>query len=508
LDKVFSGLSAQAQEETVTEGIAELRRCVELIRQSERPADHEQLDGVEKVLALLAPPDDAAPAIPMPKLALSAAPVDTSSERRARVQSGVAGAPRRAAAQSPALDFGAAPALIVGYQAKLHALHVVASEPLFALLDLDEAAADLEKQVSAIKWMGRDRIPEILRVSDTAKSLAERLAAGAALVHLGEARGAEMVMGLLGKAASEKQPLPEASRTLLRTLADQNLTQWLKSVFLLPAHPTVCGLLLPLLVEHNLLTAEQLWRLLGHAKDEIAVPAAEALVWSDGDFDAGTLVAQVEQARTSRRANALLFAATVLGSGEALAEVRARVQGGDTVDGLLLEALAVAGDASDAAILTRMAQQSEEDAESLLLAAANLGSAETLKALPALQEKVSTAVLAQARCMIAGDCAAEGRANAGVRMLHGQPWSVAGVLGRLKALDETVQAHRRMAIELRARTGQVPPSALPTLLSASDRCEQIANWDSCYSKSNGRLKPGQWYCQGRTMNSVSKGASA
>ena len=497
LDKSMSGLSAEAQEETVAAGVAELRSCIDVIRQSDRPADHDQLVGIEKALALLAPVQDVVPALPMPDLRLASAregkaPAPQSDAR-----------PRRRPARAPKLDLRTTGTLLVGYEAKLHSLHVVASEPLFRVADLDTATLELEKQVHAVKWLGKEHIPEILQVADSAKSLADRLAAGAALVHLGDAHGAEMVVGLLGKAAAEKQPFPDDSQTLLRTFTDNHVVAWLLKVFLLPVHPTVCGLLLPLLAERNLLSSEQLWQLVGHAKDEIAVEAAQALAWSEGPFDAQMLVAWAEQARTSQRANALLYAAAVLGSGAALVAVRARMQSSEKVDRLLALALAVAGDASDAALLARLAEQFEDDAPALLLAAANLGCPQTLRILPELEGRVSADVLKEARRMIAGDSAQAGCdvTARDVRLLRGRPWSVAGVLACLQEPGEPLQAQRQMALELRARTGQAPLGTLAPLLSSAARTELLANWSSYYAKADGKLKPGQWYYQGKPVSS-------
>jgi hypothetical protein len=507
LDKAFSGLAAQAQDETVAAGMAELRSCVDLIRQSDRPADHEQLEGVEKALALLAPAEEAVPAVPMPDLVLAAAKDPPASARKPEAQAAKVGPARRAAR---AFDLGAAGALLGGYEAKLHMLHVVASGPLFRNADLDAATAELDKQVHALRWLGKDRIPEILCVADTAKSLADRLAAGAALVHLGDAHGAEMVVGLLGKAAADKQPLPEDSQTLLRTFTDDSVVQWFLKVFLLPVHPTVCGLLLPLLAERNLLSSDQLWNLLGHARDEVAVEAAQALVWSDGQVDTQALLAWARQARTSRRANALLYAATVFGSSAALAEVRARAQAGEAVDRLLALALAVAGDASDAVLLMRLAEQFEDDAPVLLLAAANLGCAGTLAALPALEGRVPADVLEEARRRIAGAPGQAGNVGTAkdVRLLRGQPWSVEGLLACLQAPGEPLQAQRHLALELRVRTGQASPRPLPLLVPGAARPGLLADWNSCYAKANGRLKPGVWYYQGKPVNPSTREMSA
>jgi hypothetical protein len=508
LDKSLTGLSAQAQDETIRSGITQLRACVELIGKSDRPADHDQLEGINKALALLAPVEEAFVAAPAPDLVLVApAEAKTASAPRSVAES----LPRpHRPSKAPALDFHTVGTLLVGLEAKLRTLHVVLSEPLFRLADRYSADADLGKQVMALKWLGRERVPEILRVADVAKNVDDRLAAGAALVHLGEARGAEMMMGILGKAAAEQQPLPDTSATLLRTLTNASLLDWLLKVFLKPAHPAVCGLLLPLLVERNLLSSEQIWELANHPKDEIAVEAARALPWTDGKHDTQMLLAWAREARTPRRASALLFAATALGSAAALAEVRVRVEKGEDVDHLLVDALAIAGAPSDAAALTALAAQPDTDAAYVLLAAANLGSAETLRALPTLADQVPVSVLDEVQRMITGRASrAEGdiaKADAAIRTLRGQPWSVSGLIACLAEPRETLEAQRLMALELRARTGQAPLSTLPVLLPAAARPELLANWNSYYAKANGKLKPGEWYYQGKSMGMATREA--
>ena len=514
LDRSLTGLSAQAQDETITSGITELRACVELIGKSDRPADHDQLEGINQALALLTPAERAfvaAPApAPAPELVLAApAAAKTASSPRS-----VAESPPRPhrPSKAPTLDFHTAGLLLDGLEAKLRTLHVVLHEPLFRLADRYGADADLGKQVTALKWLGRERVPEILRVADAAKSVDDRLAAGAALVHLGEPGGAERLMGILGKAAADNQPLPDTSATLLRTLTDGKLLNWLLAIFLKPAHPAVCGLLLPLLAERNLLSSEQLWELANHPKDDIAVEAARALPWTDGNHDPQMLLAWARDARTPKHANALLYAATALGVAAALAEVRVRIAKGDNLDHLLVDALAIAGSPSDAAALTALAAQPDVDADYVLLAAANLGSAETLQALPGLADVISAQVADEVQRMITGRVAHaqddRGKADNAIRTLRGQPWSVAGVIGCLAEPGETLQAQRLMALELRARTGQAPLSTLPVLLPAAARPELLANWNSYYAKANGRLQPGDWYYQGKIMATATREARA
>lgn len=496
LDKSFAGLSPQAEDETIETGIAELRACVELIGQSDRPADHEQLAGIERALVLLAPPF----AAPPPALALEA-PATGVAAAVARVGP-TAGQrkPRTRRPGAPALDFETVGTLLLGLEAKLQTLHLGLGEPLFTMADGCAAEAELERQIEALRWLGKERAVELLRVADLAQGLEDRLVAGAALVYLGEGSGAEMVMGILGKAAAAKQPFPEISPTLLRTFTDASVLDWLRQLVLRPAHPAVCGLLLPLLVERNLLSAEQVWSWVNHAKDDVAVAAACALPWIDGRADVESLLAWAREARSPRRAPALLFAATALGSAAALAEVRARLQQDRPSHRLLVDALAVAGGAGDAELLTALAAHPDADAGYLLLAAANLGSAGMLDALPSFADEVPGRILEEVRRMVTGRSSPDGDGpglDMAVRALRGQPWSVAGVLACLGSPEESPVAQRRMAIELRVRTGQALPSRLPQLLPPAARSGLLATWTAHYAKAGGKLRPGGWYYQGR-----------
>jgi hypothetical protein len=74
---------------------------------------------------------------------------------------------------------------------------------------------------------------------------------------------------------------------------------------------------------------------------------------------------------------------------------------------------------------------------------------------------------------------------------------VAGVLERLAANDETILSQRRLALELRVRTGLVPPAILPSLAPAQVRAKALAPWADHFARSSGRLPTGQWYYQGK-----------
>jgi hypothetical protein len=87
-------------------------------------------------------------------------------------------------------------------------------------------------------------------------------------------------------------------------------------------------------------------------------------------------------------------------------------------------------------------------------------------------------------------------------MLRGQPWSVARVLEGLAAIDHPAQSQRRSALEIRVRTGLVPPTGFPLLASVAARAEVLAKWGTHFAKANAKLAPGGWYYQGKPAKSV------
>jgi hypothetical protein len=501
LDKSMSGLDAQKQEDVIQAGIAELRACVALIRASDKPADHEQLPGIEKVLDLLAPGQPAGPAqsADLAPLSLSheAAPVAASSSGESIRQTR---APKPLSAS--VLDFQTLQAQLAGLTARLELFHAVLGEPLFRLRDADAADEQLQKQVLAMRWLGERRVGDILRAVDAAATVEARLVAGAALVYLGAERGFEWLSLILEKAVGAGRTLPGLAHTILRTVAHHGLLGGVLKVFERPAGPVVSGAVLPLLAEYGVLSTQRLWELANHASDDVAIPAAHALAWTEPSHDTPMLLAWAGQARTARRAHALLFAAAGLGSAQALTEIRARLSAGSACDLQLVEALAVAGDASDAASILSQIPRAKADVGEVVLAAAHLGSTEALAQLASLADELPEDVLREARRMVVGpeppDAGARSVSSPG-RMLRGQPWSVAGVLDRLAALDEPLREQRRLALELRVRTGMTLPVPFPMLASAPARIALASQMGSHFAKAHSRLKPGLWHYQGRPL---------
>jgi hypothetical protein len=305
------------------------------------------------------------------------------------------------------------------------------------------------------------------------------------------------MMSMLEGVVAEEQPLPPIAATILRTFTDATVLDGMLKLLLKPGGDALGSLLLPLLAEQGVLSSEQLLKLTNHPRDALAVPAAEALAWSGDAYNAPLLLASARKATTPGRANALLFAAVALGSAEALVEVRAQLPERAASSHHLAEALAIAGDDSDAPRLIALAEKPGIDADHLLLAVANLGCVATVQALPALVSHVRRETLERARRMILGSGSTHPSDEASaIRRLHGEPWSVSGLLSRLAAPDEPLQSQRRLALEIRVRTGLVPPTKSSLLMSAAARAELVANWTAYFAKTNAKLKPGDWYYQG------------
>ena len=533
LDKAMAapeGQESQDGPEAIHQSLAELRGCMVLIQESDRPADQAQLEGVATALSFLAPLEADLPPPPasqmpghlaqgpsvfhtvipssLPPLAVSPAPPPARrprSERKRRSQ--------------PALDVGAVEVHLAGLQGCFDTLHAVLNGSTHRLLELDKAAESLRTRLVAIAWLGGQRTPAWVKASRESKEPALRLVASAALVHLQAQGGAERSLTVVERAAKGDEPLSPVATTVLNTLTGQHFLACARTVFDKTKSEPVRALLLPLLVERGALTPDQLLPLVDHVHDGVAIAAAVALAHRGDAQHAPALAMRALGAKDRRRSNALLFAATALGSLPALAEVRTRVKARDDFDERLdqpwdqplIDALAIAGDEEDASLLVDLAAHSEADPSYALFAAANLGCTETARALPAFDDRVSKAVLGEARRLILGDdddsVLNQNQRPAAGRLLRGQPWSVSGLLARLASTDETIVSQRRLALELRVRTGLVPPAPLPSFAPAQARAVALVSWTDHFARIGGRLPAGQWYYQGKPAQAAPRGRS-
>jgi hypothetical protein len=519
LDKAMA--TPEGQAETIHRALAELRGCMVLIHESDRPADQEQLEGAATALSFLAPLEAALPlpAARAPSQSTQAPsvfhtvvpssllppPVSLAQPARTRVER------KRRSHNVPALDLGAVEVHLAGLHGSFDALHAVVHGSAHRLVDVDKAANDLHAHLLAIEWLGRERTPAWVKASREAKEPVQRLVASAALVHLEAAGGAERSLTVLERSAQGTDPLAPTAITILQTLTGRHFLACASTVFEKTKSETVRAVLLPLLVERGQLVPEQLLPLVEHANDDVAVEAALAFALV-GEAEHGQVLALAAgYAKNPRRANALLFAAAALGSVQALAEIRARLQKPKAADarldgrldaGLdarLIDALAIAGDDSDAFLLMDLATLPDADADYLLLSAANLGCAATLRALPSFVDRVPKDVLDEAKRLILGEGQNPPANDHGpsIRLLRGQPWSVPGLVACLETSNETISSQRRLALELRVRTGLRPPLVLPSFASAQTRSKVLAHWSDYFARTSGRLPAGQWYYQGK-----------
>src|SRR6185369_7668223 len=144
---------------------------------------------------------------------------------------------------------------------------------------------------------------------------------------------------------------------------------------------------------------------------------------------------------------AMLLAAISLGSTSALHQLRDALDDARPAGAAAITALAVAGEAGDAARLLALAARAPELAAQATLAAAHLGDPATADAIagaiasgdaPEGPAAIDEAVTGRARRTILGDDALTGRSVpvAGAadarRLLYGAPWTLAGALARLK----------------------------------------------------------------------------
>ena len=514
LDKAMAAPEGPDVPTSIHQALAELRGCMVLIQESDRPADQEQLEGVATALSFLAPLEADLPPPPANQVQTAQAPsvfhtVVPSSlppppttpapplARRPRSE--------RKRRSQPALDVGTVDVHLAGLHGCFDTLHAVLNGSTHRLAELDQAAESLRCRLLAVAWLGDQRTPLWVKASREAQEPADRLVASAALVHLQAQGGAERSMTVVERAAQGEAPLAPVAMTVLNTLHGQHFLACARAVFDKTKSETVRALLLPLLVERGALTPDQLVPLVDHVHDGVAIAAAVALAWIGDAQHAPVLVMRALGAKDRQRSNALLFAATALGSMAALDEVRTRVKArndfDERLDERLIDALAIAGDDGDASLLVDLATRSEANATYALFAAANLGCAETARALPAFDDRVSKAVLGEAKRLILGDGETSepnpSQRTASGRLLRGQPWSISGLLARLAASDETIVSQRRLALELRVRTGLVPPAPLPSFAPAQARSAALAPWTDHFARAGSRLAAGQWYYQGK-----------
>jgi hypothetical protein len=500
LDRALAEDDEGATAAAASEAATELQACLPLILASRRPADHDQLDGIAIALSLLIAAEPlAVPAVqtapPPADLSLPAAPEPTAPIPTAPATPALA---EPAPATIPKLPFPTVRLRLGSLRENLRLLRVALTSPFATLRGLDGVLSKHARIAQAIRWASKKNLAAFRQASVSGENFEERLLAQLTLVHVGVPDGVDALLAGIEEAATRDGVLPPTADPLIRILQSADASEQLLGAFRKSASVRFRALLLPILAERDLLPAEELLDLLARGDLALVVPAARALAWSGRSRDASLLLGWALGATSLERANALLFAAVALGSEAALAEVRERIgrdQPGSAARHLV-DALTIAGDASDADLLLSRAATSDEARVYALLAAANLGNSDTIREMAPLSDRVSGVAFAEALRLIQGVDRTTPD-NPGMRLLRGQPWSIPGILACLASPDEPVQAQRRLALELRVRTGVTPQTTFPPLLSGAVRAELLADWSSAFTKASARFRPGGWYYRGR-----------
>jgi hypothetical protein len=251
---------------------------------------------------------------------------------------------------------------------------------------------------------------------------------------------------------------------------------------------------LPLLFEHNLPDGEALVRMLD--EPAMAMAAASTLAWCRIQDGSRRLLEKALGCPWPELSDALLLASVAQGDRDALSEARIRLATG-WGHTWLVDALAVAGDESDAGILWDVAASGESLAEYALWALAHVGASSELGRMQDLGARLEPTLVERAIDLVAGGCAL-GALPPG-RTIDGAPWSVAAVARRLAEPGEVpLPMLRWSALDLAIRTGVPAPCIYD--IAASTGQQQVAGraFAACYAAS---LEPGRggWYYFGRPV---------
>ena len=253
---------------------------------------------------------------------------------------------------------------------------------------------------------------------------------------------------------------------------------------------------LPLLFENHLPDGEALVRMLDD--EAVALAAAAALAWCRIQDGSRRLLEKALACPPSPLLHALLFASVTQGDREAMSEVRIRVATG-SASTWLIDALAIAGDESDAELLLDLAANPEMPTEYALWALAHLGSSTALAGMKNLENRLEPALVGRAIELVAG--AQNDSPPAPGRLLDGKPWSVANAVRRLAApTDVPLPIVRWTALDLAVRTGRPAPCMYD--FSSPTEYQRLAAqaFAACYA---GCLEPppGGWYYFGHPVAS-------
>jgi len=253
---------------------------------------------------------------------------------------------------------------------------------------------------------------------------------------------------------------------------------------------------LPLALEKDRPDADALLAMLDEPLP-LAEAAADALAWCRCRDGGHHLLERALQHPPSRLSDALLLASVTQGDGEALSEIRFRLAA-DRVSPWLLDALAVAGEASDGHLLLQAAAGGGSLGSYALFACAHLGNPACMVGMDGLNSVFDPSLLDRAMAVLTGQDDSAILATA--RLTSGRPWSVAAAARRLEMPNDIpLPVLRWTALELAVRMGIAAPCPYDRASSA-DRQQQAAR---TFVATYGRLREppaGNWLYFGKVID--------
>jgi hypothetical protein len=318
--------------------------------------------------------------------------------------------------------------------------------------DLREVDRQLQNATRSVSWIEGAVLQPARAMLENADGEAERFAAAFALLHVG---GAEAVLSFLSASSGAEARIGDGVLSALRLAGDSPL--WQQVVATSPPGVDANAYCLSWLADRRQLSADVLLERLDDPGDATAIRAAELLAWlGRPPGDTRLVEERLRHGVGEGRLCAFLYAATALGSLNALEEIRRRIDKGDPITAHAVEALAVGGSARDSQRLLQLASRDEALAPLALLAAGHLGDRAAAAALAAGAEPPAAAARARRTILDGGD----GSGPAGPRLLYGKAWTLPGALVRLEDPNELVRARSWYALEVAVRTGARPLAVL------------------------------------------------
>jgi hypothetical protein len=347
---------------------------------------------------------------------------------------------------------------------------------------------EIQRAIQSVKWIGTEGSPSAERALAAAEEDGEAFASVTALLATGSVAP---VLSHLSEGISSVKETPGGTLLALRLSADAALLEQLEAAPAVGVNTRIS--ILAGLADRGGLAADKLVALLDDSVDEIANRAAELLAWiGRSPADAGEIDLRLHHGVPDGRRGAFLFAAVALGSATALHELRRMLDTSVPVTPPAVDALAVAGNDTDADRLLRLATRQPGLAPLAVLAAGHLGNPAAAEAI--FRADVEKPLKIRSVRTIRGDnltkVAQQGR------LLHGAPWTLAGIVDRLDAQDELVHSRPWYALEATVRSGIRPSAFL-------DPCARVDLQDDAVgiirrAIAQRRLpEEGSWYYWGR-----------